>query len=189
MLVAVCFASAVSAHIPSLITGALCQVENLILPFICPALFDSLSKGCWQGKSAESSSFCFSLTESCGQMHSCLFDWVSSSSKKQAVLGKLGLNRKHAVVKGIVLFPLPKEMLKSFSPQSPGPCLAGYCCTSFFSLLTPFFTVVPGSAWSKRCFHSSGICFRLACKYDSKRRTFLLTAYMGKPVVFFWGLL
>ena len=130
-----------------------------------------------------------SLTGSCGQMHWCLFDWVSSSNQKQAVLGKLGLNRNLAIMKGIALFSLPKETLKPFSPQSPGPCLAGYCCTSFFSLLTPFFTVVPGSAWSKRCFQSSWICFHPACKYHSKRCTFPLTAGMGKPVVFFWGLL
>lgn len=55
MFVAVCFSSAVSVHVLFLITSVLCQVENLILTFICPASFNSPSRGVWQGKSAESS--------------------------------------------------------------------------------------------------------------------------------------
>lgn len=69
MLVAVCFASAVSVHVLFLITSVLCQVENFILTFICPASFNSPSRDVWQGKSAESSYIYFFLSESCGQMH------------------------------------------------------------------------------------------------------------------------
>lgn len=69
MLVAVCFASAVSVHVLFLTTSVLCQVENFILTFICPASFNSPSRDVKQGKSAESSYICIFLSESYGQVH------------------------------------------------------------------------------------------------------------------------
>lgn len=44
VLVAICFASAVSVHVLFLITNVLCQIENLILTFISPASFNSPSR-------------------------------------------------------------------------------------------------------------------------------------------------
>lgn len=44
VLVAICFASALSVHVLFLITSVLCQVENLILTLISPASFNSPSR-------------------------------------------------------------------------------------------------------------------------------------------------
>lgn len=183
MLVAICFASAVSAYVLFLITSILCQVKNLTLTCVCPASFNSLSKGCLAGEISWVEPFFFSDRKPWPSAF--MYFWLGFFLQhKASCFGENGNNQKLAKVKGIILFSSPKEeLIVTFFSSKPW-AMFSWLLLHFFPLLMPFFTVVPGSAWSK--WYSQIYLDVLSPLHVStvvRDSPFLLTANMSKPGV------